>query len=322
MPVSAADKYVKVGGTGPGTSWAAAAGSLELVLNTANAGDRILVMAGTYDLLGGSSQSGADSSTRTFQLKSGVRAYGSFPTSATNSDLWLRDVHATPSHVTGQFVVGSATSHSYHVVTVIAPQDPAQNQIDGFVIRDGQAIGDPTASAPDTDPPLSNVGGGVLFANPTWPSFTPPAGSSALQNCVIRENLAQVGGGFACNNSSSASPHPTIRASFIVDNRAVAEIGEDPIGSPGANPPKGGGGYLHSSSASLVSSVVSGNFVDGNGGGLAVARAGVYTLTNCTLSDNLATGFGGGMHVPSILGSGATVESCVIYFNTSVDASE
>jgi hypothetical protein len=310
-----ADIFVAVGGTGSGVNWSFPKGDLEAVAFGALQNDRILVKQGAFGFAGGASQTGTDVRTRTLRLKPAVRAYGSFPTGATTDNLAQRNVHSTPTTVSGAFLIGTTTHHAFHVCSIIPSKEAASNQIDGFILRDGRAVGNPMGVP--QDPPQSNVGGGVVLLEPEWKGLDVPV-VSVIQNCIIRNNIAQLGGGVGCNNFAQARPRPTIRATFVVDNEAVGSIGEDPIGDPSASV-AGGGLYFHVSSAELVSSVVAGNETDGNGGGLAIARAGVIDLVNSTVTENVADGFGGGVSAPAIFGSAATLRSTIVYFNSSSD---
>jgi len=59
-------RYVKLGGTGNGTSWANASGSIQDMIDYSNSGGQVWVAAGTYNL------------ANTIAMKNGVSVYGGF----------------------------------------------------------------------------------------------------------------------------------------------------------------------------------------------------------------------------------------------------
>ena len=70
--------YVKVGGTGDGSSWATAYGDLQIALDDADPNDDIWVAEGKY--------TPGTERWETFMMKEGVGLYGSFP--ATGDPGW------------------------------------------------------------------------------------------------------------------------------------------------------------------------------------------------------------------------------------------
>jgi len=59
-------RYVKLNGTGDGSSWANAAGNIQTVVNASVSGDQVWIASGTYPL------------TATLTMKEGVNVYGGF----------------------------------------------------------------------------------------------------------------------------------------------------------------------------------------------------------------------------------------------------
>jgi hypothetical protein len=70
--------HVKVGGTGDGSSWSSAYGSLQDALDSAEPNDSIWVAEGTYKPT--KLYDPCDVRTATFQMKNGVGIYGGFYT--------------------------------------------------------------------------------------------------------------------------------------------------------------------------------------------------------------------------------------------------
>ena len=71
--------HVKVGGTGDGSSWAAAFGDLQSALNDADPNDEIWVAAGTYYTY-------VNDPTNTVLLRPGAAVYGGFTGAETQRD--------------------------------------------------------------------------------------------------------------------------------------------------------------------------------------------------------------------------------------------
>src|SRR5690606_731656 len=66
-------RYVRPEGSGNGSSWAAASGNIQAMINASAANDQVWVAAGTYQPSYGSG----------FSMKEGVKIYGGFPETGT-----------------------------------------------------------------------------------------------------------------------------------------------------------------------------------------------------------------------------------------------
>ncbi len=120
-----------------------------------------------------------------------------------------------------------------------------------------------------------------------------------LTNCVVSGNTAGAGGGV--NNSGTA----TITDCMITDNSSIS-----PGGGYGD-----GAGLQNSGTVSLTDCTISGNTGATQGGGLA--NQGAALLAGCTVSDNFATGgdgVGGGI---SDLGASLSLTECTISNNVA-----
>ncbi|MCF7920064.1 MAG: T9SS type A sorting domain-containing protein [Candidatus Cloacimonetes bacterium] len=121
---------------------------------------------------------------------------------------------------------------------------------------------------------FSGYGGGIYFSS----------GSLELDNVMIWESRATEGGGIICSHSNLV-----ITNSWITENTA-----EDLMGS------KGGGLYLHESTAILEHVIISGNTAY-NGSGIYCANNSNLNLINVRLENNEATGYGGGLYLENDL---------------------
>ncbi|WP_185965582.1 T9SS type A sorting domain-containing protein [Flavobacterium zepuense] len=123
-PCYSAIIYVTPDGSGNGTSWATAYGSLSTALQNAQSGDEIWVKQGTYK------PSAALDTNASFVFKNGVKIYGGF--AGTESTLTARaDVTGTTTILSGYL---SETVHSKTILKVTNALSTL-NLLDGFTIE-------------------------------------------------------------------------------------------------------------------------------------------------------------------------------------------
>ena len=124
--VNGAIIYVKPGGTGVGSSWAAAFGSLQSALQIAVSGDQIWVAQGTY------LPSNIGNIDTSFYLENGVAVYGGF--AGTETTLAVRaDTTGVLTILSGD--LGSGL-HSNHVVYGVSTLDSTAI-LNGFTVSGG-----------------------------------------------------------------------------------------------------------------------------------------------------------------------------------------
>jgi hypothetical protein len=107
-------------------------------------------------------------------------------------------------------------------------------------------------------------------------------GAVTLERCVITENTASAGGGM--NNFGSMT---------LVDTTVINNVA-DGTGGGFTGCGTGGGIKAEQGPLVLISSVISGNRSQGDGGGIFLACKGTLELINSTISGNDATGGSGG----------------------------
>ncbi len=274
--------FVKPGGTGNGSSWDNALGSIQSAADTMDSvgGGEVWVAAGTYTA----------AKDPVVQLRPHVAVYGGFTGTETSRD--ARDWEANTTIIDGQ----SARR------CVIGENNAT---LDGFTVRKGHASGNgggmyntvfsPTvANCTFAENNAAADGGGICNegASPTF------------DNCAFSGNTAMANGGAMYNISSE----PTLAACSFTGNSA-------PSGNGGAMYNAGGGGTMtncdfarntasstgygggivnHSSSPTVTDCTFDQNSA-GCAGGMYNYSSSTPTVTNCTFTLNGATTNGGGM---------------------------
>ena len=169
-------RYVKTGGTGDGTSWVTASGTLQAMIDAVevSGGGTICVASGTYtpiDII----QPGTPRSAA-FQMKNGVAIYGGFPN--TGSPSWIdRDWDTYKTILSGEIGnPGTTTDNCYHVFH--HPNGTNLNasaQLDGFTITGGNANGTG----------WQNSGGGMIVRAALFPHTSDGAIMGSAQHSHI-----------------------------------------------------------------------------------------------------------------------------------------
>jgi hypothetical protein len=276
-PAAAARWYVDPGGSGGGSSWEAASPDLAAVLKKAGPGDEIWVAEGVYKPAYDISGEKVDGNTRTFALKSAIKLYGGFPPGGA-PNLEDRNAKAFPSVLDGD--------GAYH--TVYAKNLAEEITLSGFTITGGNAAGDGEV----------NLRGGGLYCYKT---------PIRLEECVIRNNSANMGGGGACVTSSEIT---LLRCSFL-NNTAAGGWG--------------GGLLLEDSSAEIegclfMENSVSGSLATQAGGAVSIFKTALATIKNCSFINNRAhsetsSATGGGLYFYG--GGSAELQNCTFSGNES-----
>jgi len=322
-------RYVKVDGTGDGSSWANAANNIQTMINNSASGDEVWVAAGTY--FPTTETIARDSRSRTFLLSTDVKMYGGFAGIESDisqrvladldsngkidscelvnktilsgdidgiADNWVKTTNA--DQITWSWTITGNEGNCYHVLT------RTKGLIDGFSVVGGNA----NSSG-------NNSGGGI---------YSTSASSSVIINCTISNCSATGnGGGIYSNTSASYS---------TVDHSTVMNCSSN-----------GNGGGIYSTTSAAYSSVTSCSVTNcsavGNGGGIYSTSSYSSTSTsysyiaNCTISNCSATNDGGGIFSSTIASysysyiANSTISNCSttgngggIYSNTSYSSSD
>lgn len=300
--------YVVVGGSGAGTSWADALGSVQDGIDAAfPTSDQVWVGKGTYVEL--------------ITLKAGVAVYGGFV--GTEANLADRPPFPRPTPVdpNASILDGNAGGS-----VVTAPSGlTATARLDGFTLTNGK----------------NDFGGGGILCQSSSPTIvnntitanhaTRGAGiycltaSPTISANVISLNRADdYGGGVCCETSAS----PTISGNTITGNRAGyygggidAEFDCSPVISGNTISDNragndGGGIYCYDAS----SPVTTDNIIDLNdagryGGGVCCYWNSSPILTNNTIVSNTASRNGAGIDL--IIDCSSSISNNIVAFNSS-----
>ena len=163
--------YVREGGTGDGSSWASAFGTLAEGFSAVAGGGEVWVAAGTYY----PDELSAGDPTASFRPGAGVAVYGGF--AGTETSLSQRDLTGPPTILSGDIDQdGTSAGNAKRVVALDSFAGPST--LDGLTIRNGNA---------DLASGANDVGGGVLIISP----------DHLVRNCIIEGNGAASKGGGA-----------------------------------------------------------------------------------------------------------------------------
>ncbi|MBC3792159.1 putative Ig domain-containing protein [Spirosoma utsteinense] len=187
-------RYVRVGASGSGNSWADASGDLQSQIRLSGA-EQVWVAQGTYT----PGPAGNTDRNARFAMKNGVRILGGFAASG-NPTLTERNLTGFPTVLSGDIgEAGNPADNAYSVINN-PPGLTATAVLDGFVIRDGNANGSDYSR-----------GGGMINDDNSSPT---------LINCSFVSNSATEGGGIYNNFYST----PTlINCSFI--GNSASQVG-------------------------------------------------------------------------------------------------
>ncbi|MDR1557932.1 MAG: T9SS type A sorting domain-containing protein [Tannerellaceae bacterium] len=291
--------YVKVNGTGEGTSWNNASGSIQEMIDKAGTDDEVWVAAGTYYPTKKNNQ--IDERSKTFLLKNGVHLYGGFAGNEASidkriksdrngngkieaweftretvlsgnidgvEDVWTKKETSDGTNKGWYWKVSGNENNCYRVVTCYSSLS-IDTRFDGFTVREGHHTN-------------SSEGAGIYAQ-----------GKLTIANCEISRNMSvntssynfAGGGGGIYYSVGSVGTTAMVNGCLITNNAVQA----------------------------------SGKSHDALGGGIYIAAG---DMKNCIITDNSThslNAWGGGVYL-SGSSSSASAYACIIY-NNSCNAS-
>jgi gliding motility-associated-like protein len=292
-------RYVKVGGTGSGASWATASGDLQAMINAAATGDEIWVAAGTYKpnrRADATSTITATDRYNAFVMKKDVAIYGGF--AGTETSRFQRNVTSNLTILSGN--IGDEaidTDNAYHVV--VASGDLGTAKLDGFTITKGYTSGTGTGNS-------VTVNGNAIPPSRS-PGIINYYSSAAYENLIIRDN-------FNASTDQSAGAiyifygSPTYTKVKFINNKVTG----------------GSGGAVFIFSAVATPSIPIFNEVDftGNeansGGGIAVSTAGAPVFNKCNFEGNKSLSTTAGAVLMNSSSASASFNECTFSNNTAL----
>jgi hypothetical protein len=260
--------HVQPNGTGDGSSWNTATSDLAAALSTENA--KVYVAAGIYRPTGGADRSAS------FEIASGVRAYGGFRPELGITELANRTSEAR-TIISGD--IGIAGDHSDNSHVLIRPgAETGEAQLDMFEFINARgAPGQPGGA-------IVSSGFSLRIANCRFEDNHSDESGAALraddastrtevENCVFLDNVSAKSGG-----AIWARGQLTVRRGEFRGNRAAS----------------GGAVRLDGGSARFSNSLFARNTAlaatDMAGGGAIEAVNADVTFVNCTVADNRVLG--------------------------------
>ncbi len=245
--------YVDQNATGSdnGTDWINAYTNLQTAITNIGTNTAINVAQGTYYATTTTDR------TISFNIPSGVKLYGGFPTGGgtINADLY-------PTILSGDIgVIEDNTDNSYHVVSFL--NTISSTEIDGFIIEKGYADGGGTNE--------SNAGG-IFISTVDYGDS-----NAYIRNCIIRNNYAAGSGG-----------------GILVSKRA--EIYNCKIHSNQADN-SGGGIYINTNGRIYNSYIVNNKSVNFGGGIYITGFNSAPKAINCVIANNECEYYGAGAYL-------------------------
>lgn len=300
---SIAQIYVKVNGTGDGTSWASPLGNLSDALNTASQGSAIWVAKGIYSPTQCSTCSKEDRD-KSFHIPNGVVVLGGFAGTETNIN--QRNWESHPTILSGDIDRdGSIANNSYTVVTTNNVNETTT--VDGFTITGGFANGSEGSLE------INRQSGGGWFNGSIANSTSNPT----IRNCIFRENEVVAFGGAMYNfGSFGGESSPIYINCKFISNRCGYDGGA-----------VYNNGSFNGKSRSIFEHCQFENNFAGRiiGSGAAIYNNGIEgmaspDITACSFYQNHSTLNGGAIYNQGKRGqSSPKIVNSVFYQNTSVE---
>jgi hypothetical protein len=337
--------YVKVDGTGKGTSWEDAASLTEALERAFIAGDSIHIAAGMYiptlHIAGGDP---SDQRDKTFHIAANIALIGGYPANANGDATADPEEHATI--LSGEI---EEDIHAYHVVVVSAAREDGQMvTLNGLRITKGYASDMVSNVNIDGFNFPRDHGGGILIGRARIDmidchveenrSGRHGAGMYVFASANMHMERCMIKGNVGVNTTSNAAglfldnATAFINHSFVIDNNAggvsagIQTFNGSKIymlNSVIANNTSRthGGGFYHrnNSTGYMVNCLVYGNSNDGNGPGICAHDNTVLDIISSTIVNNSTSTNGGGLFTNA--GTTFNVYNSIVSGNTQSESS-
>lgn len=229
-------RYVKTGGTGNGSSWAAASNDIQAMINASSTGDEIKVAAGTYKPNRTAESptvvyAGTDATTkrkRTFLLKNGVKLTGGYPANAStttevskpidNKTILSGDFNGDDTFTSG-VVLGGNSENAYNVVMIAGNANEVYT-LKGFHITGGNANSTSSITINASEAINLNTGAGINIVAKSVSntnSYVNDYTEINIEACVLYRNTAKYGGAIRIRSKTESN----ITNSIFYENLAT-----------------------------------------------------------------------------------------------------
>lgn len=299
-------KYVKLGATGNGSSWANASGDLQAMIDASTGEDSIWVAKGIYKPTKAPWPTTTNNAPVTerdnaFVIKKNVKIFGGF--AGTETLFEERDFVLNETILSGDLNNDNVASigDAYHIMVSLNNSDGSE--VNGFIFQHGFADGDlamGTGSATSAVS-LAQLNGGAFCSRGTSTAVT-------FKNLIVRDNYAKShGGAFYQRTGGGAKEFRWENVKFI------------------NNISGGAGGAIYTyPSINNQRFVIEGCFFDGNkattSGGAVYhngTNAGKITIGNTTVKNSTAVASGAGIYITQPSGDSTIISNSVFETNKS-----
>lgn len=224
----------------------------------------------------------------TFRMAEGVRWYGGFAGDETALEFNDRLPFVRITVLSGA-INTDPNDYSFHVVTAEFVDDSAV--IDGFIVKDGNAVGETENDL--SDPPTNcdaewplETGGGMLIRG-----ASPCASRPQIVRVTFESNHADRGGAVAVNNTGSGTYGTVLWHCSFHHNTSDSDGGAAVVLTPETVPAAGPVEAFFSAQFYNCLFYRNESF-DGRGGAIHIAEELRVGVDFCTIANNTATSFG------------------------------